>query len=426
MSDVKTEQTGVSPFTEIFREVQGAEKDQAASARRAKAFEQFTTLGIPTPKNEDWKYTNLQTLTKSTFRPVKKDPQSAKVLVAELARYVPALTGTRLVYVNGIFQDSISDLSGLEISPLPAASVDDEATAFVSLNAALSTEGRMIRIPEGKAVPNLIQIIHVVSPDGEGMLLPERICIVAEKRSEARVAEYFIALGAKRYFSSVYTEVICKEESIVEHTKIQCEGEQAFHLANLVVQQEEKSRFTSNVFTFGGGVVRNEIHPVLNGERIESYLNGLTVIRGHQHVDNSTLIDHAKPNCFSRELYKGIYDESARGVFSGTIVVRPDAQKTNAIQSNQSILLSTDASIETRPQLKIWADDVKCTHGATVGQLDEDARFYLRSRGIPEAIAKSMLLHAFAGDIIGHVSVSELREKLEELLLKALREEPAE
>ena len=273
-----------------------------------------------------------------------------------------------------------------------------------------------------------LQVLYLSTGSSQSSFIPVRNLIVAEAGSSLQVIESYASLAnhrtdAEHYFTSAVTEVVCREDAVVEHTKIQHEGKQAAHIARLHVHQSARSTFTSHVFNFGGKLVRNEIHPVLDGERIECYLNGLTVISAEQHTDNTTIIDHAKPNCFSRELYKGIYGGSSSGAFSGTIIVRPDAQKTNAIQSNNSLLLTGDATIDTRPQLKIWADDVKCTHGATVGQLDEDALFYMRSRGINEQLAKALLIHAFASDIVSHITRQPIRDFMEQQLIERLREE---
>ncbi|MCC6953059.1 MAG: Fe-S cluster assembly protein SufD, partial [Deltaproteobacteria bacterium] len=247
-----------------------------------------------------------------------------------------------------------------------------------------------------------------------------RLLLLCGESCSCNVVETFVALSDARYLSAPVTEVVVGANARVTHTKVQAESTSAFHIGSLWVDQARSSNFTSNVFHFGGALVRSEINPVMNGEGSECYLNGLTAVGASQHIDNHTVIDHAKPNAFSREIYKGIYDGSARGVFSGTIIVREDAQKTNAIQQNHSILVSENASVDSKPQLKIWADDVKCTHGATVGQLDEHALFYLRSRGIGKETARNMLLHAFASEVIQHVPQESLRESLEGRLLSNL------
>ena len=414
-----------NPFEGVFEAVRFREGTAPAKTLREQAFQKFCELGIPSTKDEDWKYTNIQALAKVHFRP--SAPSAQQLPESELSPLFVSEKSHRLVFVDGVFQPSLSRTNGLEISSETPVVAESETSSFAYLNAALAPEAKKIRVLKNQRIEELVEIVHLVTAppvgtaaDSEGLVLPVRLSIHAEENSSAKFVETFLGLGSQKYFTSVFTEVICEAGSDIEHTKLQVESKNAFHVSKLVLTQKEKSRFTSNVFSFGGGVVRNEIFPVLDGERIESFLNGLTVIDGTQHVDNSTVIDHAQPNCFSRELYKGIYGERSKGVFSGTIIVRPDAQKTNAIQSNQSVLVSENASIETRPQLKIWADDVKCTHGATVGQLDEDARFYLRSRGIPANQAQAMLLQAFAGDIVSHVSTPELRAMISSRLGQVL------
>lgn len=409
---------------------------------REKAFAKFVELGIPSTKVEDWRYTNVQALNKASFAIVEHRVAGESSVAGEriAARLVPGLDSYVCAIVDGSFVPALStlpQLPGVVVRPIAELCSSEQtgdlsahlsggeqlgAHPFAALNAATFTSGMHISVAEKAVVDKPIQIVIVNTGATAKSMQPIRTVIEAGARAEVRVVESFTGPEADAYFTCAVTDVRCAEEAIVEHTKIQLEGKASTHIGLLRVDQATKSRFTSNVFAFGGGTVRNEIHPSLNGEHIESFLNGLTVIGGSQHVDNTTVIDHAKPNCFSRELYKGIYSDKASGAFSGTIIVRQDAQKTNAIQSNNSLLLSTEASIDSRPQLKIWADDVKCTHGATVGQLDEHAMFYLRSRGIPQLTARNMLIHAFASDIVSHAADEPVREYLQELLLSRLGE----
>ena len=404
---------------------------------REQAFSRFVELGIPSTKIEDWRYTNVQGLAKAKFEISQQAPSTASI--AE--RLIPGLESYVCAIVDGAYVPALSTLPklvGVVVQPIselcvandPGSSLSDHLAGgaqlsthpFAALNAATFTSGIHIKIAAKTVVDKPIQIAIVNTGATARAMQPIRNIIEAGARSDVRVFESFSGPEQDAYFTCCVTDVSCAEESNVEHTKIQLEGKESTHIGLLRIDQATKSKFTSNVFAFGGGTVRNEIHPCLGAEHIESFLNGLTVIGGEQHVDNTTVIDHAKPNCFSRELYKGIYSDKSSGAFSGTIIVRQDAQKTNAIQSNNSLLLSTEASIDSRPQLKIWADDVKCTHGATVGQLDEHAMFYLRSRGIPERTARNMLIHAFASDIVSHVSDEPVREYLQKLLLSRLGE----
>lgn len=418
-------------------------KDRSAplAALRKDALKHFEALGVPTPKNEDWKYTSLQSLSRTEFR-VGATPDTVTATDLE-PLFIPGADIIRLVFINGVFsKESSSPMTaeGAVVMPLrEALGNKDEAKlildrhfgkilnyrehAFAAFNTALLGEGVYVRALKGKVVAQPIQLIFVSTRGHTASILPVRNFICAEQGAQLRVIETFAGLGENLYLTSAVTEVFCERESVIDHTKVQVESRGAYHMATLGVKQEDGSKFSSHVFSFGGELARNEIHPVLAGENIECLMNGLTVINGEQHVDNTTVLDHAKPNCFSRELYKGIYNDRSSGVFSGTIIVRQDAQKTNAIQSNQTLLLSDEASIDTRPQLKIYADDVKCTHGATIGQLDAAAMFYLRSRGIGKADARNMLIHAFASDIIAYVPLAALREQLERRLMTQLGEE---
>jgi len=406
---------------------------------RANAFAQLDDLGLPTTKHEDWKYTNLQSVARTAFTPVVAGT-ALPALASVQQHFLPGTSSTRLTFVDGRFASELSQLpaaaKGISISALSAVSGELENIAGNSiaklagideqplhaLNTAFFQDGAIIHAAAGATAEQPIHLLFISTGNQRAALIPVRNLIVAEEGSRLEVIETYSGPDGAEYLSSSVTEVFVGPRANVDHTKVQREGDAAHHFGSLAVEQGDASRFASHAFSFGGKLVRNEIAPILNGEQIESFLNGLTVIGDAQHVDNTTVIDHAKPNCFSRELYKGIYADQSSGVFSGTIIVREDAQKTNAIQSNKTLLLSPDATIDTRPQLKIYADDVKCTHGATVGQLDDDALFYLRSRGISRNDARNMLIHAFAGDIIQYVPSDAVRTLLEAALLARLNE----
>ena len=265
-----------------------------------------------------------------------------------------------------------------------------------------------------------MQALFLNGDDNEPMLSSPRNLITTEEGSEVNIIMNYSGISEKTYLSNIATDVIAAGNAIVNIYKIQNENENSFHLEKVNVQQEGSSRFNHHSMTFGGSIVRNDINSFLNGENCECHYYGLYLGNGKQHIDNHTFVDHAKPNCMSNELYKGILDGDARGVFSGKILVRPDAQKTNAYQSNKTILLSDKAVIDTKPQLEIFADDVKCSHGATIGRLDETAYFYIRSRGVPAEHAKSMLIRAFANDVIESVKIPELKEKLNHMIFDHL------
>lgn len=416
-----------SRFVELESNLNGS-KGGAVHNLKKEAFEAFKEQGFPTPREEAWKYTNLKELASSDFgRATPSDFGSAEIV----APYLPdGLEAISMVFVNGFYDEALSkELSkaekpkGVSIRPLSEVLKTDESElegvmnelkasegALVSFNTALFEEGAFIHVEAGVQVETPIQLVFLTTPDQEKALISPRFVIRAEEGASVQVLETWVGLGNGGCFSSPLGQIICGDKAKVEHTKLQMDSESALHLSTLHVTQGAECNVTTRVFSLGGGLVRNEIHPVLNGEFSDTVMNGLSVLGNKQHVDNYTVIDHAVPNCESNELFKGIYGGASRGVFSGTIIVRPDAQKTNAIQSNQSLLLSEDASIETRPQLKIWADDVKCTHGATIGQLDDEALFYLRARGLNEAQARQLLTRAFALDLVEDIELEPLRE----------------
>ena len=292
-----------------------------------------------------------------------------------------------------------------------------EQQAFTALNTAFLHNGAFVYLPPGKVVEAPIELHHFVSAFGPPLVWQRRCLVVAGRHSQARLVERYSGLACVPYFTNAVTEIVLGENAIIDHYKVQEEGDHAFHIATLQVQLGRSSRFSTHAFHFGGRLVRNEVNAMLGAEGGECVLNGLYLADGEQLIDNHTQIDHAQPHCTSKQLYKGILDGHARGVFNGRIRVHQDAQKTDARQTNQTLLLSEDAIINTKPQLEIYADDVKCTHGATVGQLDAEALFYLRSRGLGEEEARSLLTFAFANDIIGRIEIEALRRKLENALL---------
>jgi Fe-S cluster assembly protein SufD len=338
------------------------------------------------------------------------------------------------VFVNGALARELSETSkttGFELKSLRevlqqdtgaiqahlAKYADYEDHAFVALNTAFLDDGAFIRIPKNFVVEKPIHLIFVSAAGDEPAMAHPRVLLVAEPNSQATIVESYVSLEPHNVFTNAVTEIVLGENAGIDHYKIERENSQSFHVATLQVHQNRSSRFSSHSITTGGGLARNDVNAVLDGEGCECTLNGLYMASDKQLIDNHTRIDHAKPHCTSHELYKGILDGQARGVFNGKIYVHQDAQKTDAKQTNKTLLLSEDAVINTKPQLEIFADDVKCTHGATVGQLAAEAIFYLRSRGIGRNDARSLLTFAFANDIIGRIKVEPVRKYLEETLL---------
>ena len=403
---------------------------------RKQAFDSFSALGLPSTKQEDWKYTNVSELAKRKF----KTPSSKEFKSDEVNSFIfDEYKGARLVFLNGRFDESLSSFAelpkGVVVSSISEALKGDskdivqerlgklastKEEAFVALNTAFLTDGTFIKISKNVKLDEPVQILQITTKDEEDINANLRVLVVAEEGAEANIIERFVGLSSKAYFTSSVAEFSIAPNANVKHVRLQEEGEKAYHYSSIHLYQERDSHFETHTFSLGGKLVRNEIRPVLDGENIMSVLNGLSILSDEQHVDNFTIIDHAKPHSESSELYKGIYADKSNGVFSGQIIVREDAQKTNAFQANNSLLLSNDAKVETRPQLKIWADDVRCSHGATIGQLDDDALFYLRARGIPKDEARNMLIKAFASDVIEGIETPAVESYIESKLAEKL------
>jgi Fe-S cluster assembly protein SufD len=397
---------------------------------RKKALRSFQDLGYPTTKHEEWKYTNLSPMIKYNFE-ISEPYVSGKLSHKDFEKYqFNGIENRCLVFVNGHFAADLSNTKGIteniEIKSLKEvmdkepdlisshfgkyASIDDQS--FISLNTAFLQDGTFIKIPEGERIEKPVQLLYLSVPEQKPKVSFPRNLLIAGRSSEMTFIETYVATKEGLYFTDTVSEIVLQENSKVERIKIQCESVQAYHISSLQASQEKDSRFIDHNITLGGALTRNDINSEFNGENGFCELYGMYSGNQNQHIDNHTTIDHAKPHCESNELYKGILDEKAEGVFNGKIFVRPDAQKTNAIQSNNCILLSDQATIDTKPQLEIFADDVKCTHGATIGQLNEDAYFYMRARGIEKSNARKMLIYAFASEVVDKITFDPVREKV--------------
>jgi len=368
--------------------------------RRA-AFERFAALGFPTTHNEDWKYTNVTPFTKIPFeRSRRPAPRS---LAPPKGATVTSLAHA-LETEPGLLEEHLARYAGFHNN------------AFVALNTAFMSDGVLIRIPNGAVIEEPIHLVFTSSEQDRPTVSYPRTLILAGRNSQAVIIEEYRGADGSLYFTNAVTELVAGEGAVIEHYKLEKEGDRALHFGALQVRQARSSSFTSHSIALGGALVRNELNVVLDGEGAECALNGLYVAGGQQHIDNYTTLDHAQPRTTSYELYKGILDGSAQGVFHGRIIVRQDAQKTDAIQRNKNLLLSQKAVINTKPQLEIYANDVRCTHGATVGQVDPEAVFYLRSRGIGHQDARNLLTYAFASEMIERMKFEPLRSRLEEVL----------
>ncbi|MCX5733872.1 MAG: Fe-S cluster assembly protein SufD [candidate division NC10 bacterium] len=400
---------------------------------RREAMDRFAALGFPTTHDEDWRFTNVGPVAQTLFRPA--DAPVRQVDAGALEPFAFAgLAAPRVVFVNGRYAPGLSALAGLprgvRVQSLAQAITADRAAleghlaryadiqrdSFSALNTALMEDGAFIQISRGAVLVEPIHILYVSVPGAEPMATHPRTLIVAGENSQAAVVEDYVSLGDGVAFSNGLTEMVAGDGSILQHYLIERENPQAYTVCTLRSQQGRSSSVTSHTLLLGGALVRRNIHPVLAGEGGECLINGLFMAKGRQHMDNYMRVEHLSPRCASRQFYKGILDDQAHGVFHGRIIVHKDAQKTDAKQTNMNLLLSEEAQIDTKPQLEIYADDVKCTHGATVGQIDDDAIFYLRARGIPEASAKALLLFAFAGEMLQRMKVEPVRRHLEELV----------
>jgi Fe-S cluster assembly protein SufD len=400
---------------------------QFAKLRQA-ALARFRELPLPTMRTEDWRFTNIAPLLRVPFEGPTGTTGGAVALPP-----LPTPDTLRLVFVNGAFQRTLSVLAnipaGVHVGPLaeaPSASVaealgqvaDYRTQVFTALNTASIQDGACVIVAGGTALLRPVEIISVTQAAERPLLTQPRTLIVAGKNSQVTVVERFLTTSDDTYLTNAVTEVLLAEGAQVDHYKVQQESRKAYHVANTQAVLAERGNFATHYLSLGGGLVRNEVRVRFDAEHAEATVNGLYLADGRQHVDNLTEIDHAHAHCASHEVYKGILAEHAHGVFNGKIIVRPDAQKTDAKQTNKVLLLSDDATINTKPQLEIYADDVKCTHGATVGQLDADEIFYLQARGLDLAAARSLLTFAFANDIVSRVKVEALREEIEQLLLE--------
>ncbi len=404
---------------------------------RDDAFGCFSRLGFPTTRLEAWRFTNVAPIAEMAF--VLSADRVEYSQVALDALRVPRLGGAELVFVNGTYAPALSTTDGLPagaqvrslrkvvgtdpdaVTPYLGRLAGVEHQAFTALNTALLRDGALVEIAAGVVVPVPIHLVFISSgSDGVPALSQPRVLVLAGATSQARVVESHVGTGATGYLNNAVTEVSVGDQAIVDHYTLVREAESAFRVGSLHASLGRGSNFSAHAITISGAIVRNEASVVLGGEGGECTLNGLYLASGRQLVDNQTTIEHAQPHCDSHELYKGVLDGQSRAVFNGKIVVRLDAQKTDAKQSNKALLLSEDAQITTKPQLEIFADDVKCTHGATVGQLDAESLFYLRSRALSEQQARQMLIHAFAADLLGYIKVDAIRQQLDGLLLERL------
>ncbi len=403
---------------------------------RSAAFDRFERLGFPNQKNEDWKYTSLLPITKReyTFKPNSDEALEYR----DVKQYfVHEIDSYRIVFVDGMFSSWLSNIpnTGCHLGCLCdslerntsavrnyfAKIARDENDALLAMNTSFAYEGALIEIPDGVTVDKPIQIVYFNTKRQRDFIVQPRNLIVVGKNAGVQLIERHQSLGDENVtFTNSVTEICAKENARLSLYKIQNDVGTSTLIDSTVVEQGSRSHVSVGTFSTGGQFIRNNLRFIFQGEHAEADLNGISLLHGRQHVDHHTTVDHAVPNCQSNELYKGIFDEKSHGVFNGSVIVRQDAQKTNAFQQNDNVLLTDSATINSKPQLEIYADDVKCSHGCTIGQLDKSALFYLKSRGIADREAKATLLYAFKHDAMETVKIEALRKRLNRIIAKKL------
>ena len=403
---------------------------------RAAAIEVFEQQGFPTKKLEDWKYTSLRTLTKNDFSVFPKEEVNLKL--EEVKPYILQDVDTfKIVFVDGIYNAYLSETThdGIDVCLLSDAltkrkfapvikkyfnQIAEKEASLTALNTAFTKEGAYIYVPEGKVVEKPVQIIHFATDKNPNMILQPRNLIVLEKNAEIQIVERHQSLTSDATFTNVVTEIYTEQNAQLDYYKIQNDNSEASLIDSTYIAQQKHSHAKVHTFSFGGKLTRNNLNFYHKEPEINSTMKGITLIEGKQFVDHHTLVHHAQPNSESHQDYKGIYAENATGVFNGKIIVEKEAQKTNAFQQNNNILMDDKASINTKPQLEIFADDVKCSHGCTIGQLDEDALFYLQTRGIPKKEARGLLTYAFANNILQSVQIDSVKKRINKLIANKL------
>jgi Fe-S cluster assembly protein SufD len=426
-------------FDLFERSLNGESKSELHAIRR-KAIEKFAELGFPTTRDEEWRFTNLSPMAKIPFAPVTA-PEVDKLADEDISKFLfRGLECHLLVFIDGHF-----DAKRSSVGPLPpGAKIGDlgqtlgrppeekpggigefarfDSDALTALNTAFLQDGAYISVPDHTEMKLPVHLLFLSSRHSQPFLSVPRVFVHVGNDSQLAIIETYAGVDDNLYLTNAVTEMVVGQRAVVEHDKLQLESTNGYHIGTTHIHQMGASTYVANSVSFGASLVRNTVTARLEAGQCECTLNGLSLATGRQLVDNHTVIDHAKPNCVSHELYKAILDGRAKGVFNGKIFVRKDAQKTDAKQTNKTLLLSDEATIDTKPQLEIFADDVKCTHGATVGQLDEEQIFYLRSRGVGLEQARDLLTFAFASDVIRRIHVEPLREQLDHMLHARLRE----
>ena len=403
---------------------------------RSEAIKNFETKGFPSKKEEAWKYTSLNNLQKIDFSVFPK--QETVLDYKEIKKYfLHEIDTYKIVFVDGVYSSYLSETThdGVDVCLMSAAltktqyrqvidvyfnKVASKDESLTTLNTAFSREGAFIYIPKNKVPKKPIQILHLATGNEAALMLQPRNLVIAEENAEVQVIERHQSLTGNEVLTNSVTEIFAAQDAIVDYYKVQNDLDTASLIDNTYIAQKDRSVVRVHTFSFGGKLTRNNLNYYQNGERIDSTLKGVTILGDKQHVDHHTLVHHAQPNCESHQDYKGVFGDRSTGVFNGKIIVDKIAQKTNAFQQNNNVIISDKATVNTKPQLEIFADDVKCSHGCTIGQLDEDAMFYLQSRGIPKKEARALLMYAFANNVLESVRIPELKARINALIAKKL------
>ncbi len=410
------------------------EAPEALRAERAAGAKEFAAVGLPTTKVEDWHYTSVSSIADATFAPMSGN--ASGVTAEQLAPYIFSTSWPTLVFVNGVYAPSLSQTTllpaGIRVMPLAhavtelgdvvarqlGATAPATRDGFTALNASFLGEGAVIHVAKEMVVDIPVHLLFVVNNAGVGGMQHPRVLVLAERHSKATLIESWVGLTDGAYFTNTVSEVTVEDGATLHHLKVQREGRGAFHVGTIEARQGRDSHYVSFAFATGGQLTRTNVYTVLDGEGCGTTLNGLTMLDGSQHGDVQTRIEHAQPKCFSRQMYKSILDEMSHGVFNGKVFVQSIAQQTDGKQTNNTMLLSRTAQVDAKPQLEIFADDVKCTHGATVGRIDESALFYMKSRGIDNETSRQLLTYAFAADVLETIENETIRDELERITMR--------
>ena len=403
---------------------------------RTQAIKNFENKGFPTKKEEAWKYTSLNTLLKNDFSVFPKKENAVEF--AEVKKYfLHEIDTWKVVFIDGVFSSFLSSTTheGIDVCLMSSAlnkpkykAVIDEYfnkiaskdESLTSLNTAFANEGAYINIPKSKVADKPIEILYFSTGSEAALMVQPRNLVIVGENAHVQIIERHQSLNANPVLTNAVTEIFAHKRAMVDYYKIQNDNLEASLIDNTYIAQKDNSHVSVHTFSFGGNITRNNLNFYHQGEHIDSTLKGITIIEGKQHVDHYTLVQHATPNCESHQNYKGIYDDKSTGVFNGKIFVEREAQKTDAFQQNNNILLSDKATINAKPQLEIFADDVKCSHGCTIGQLDDKAMFYMQSRGIPQKEAKALLMYAFSNEVIESIKIPELKNRITKIIATKL------